>query len=199
MSLKELLGESYKDGMSFEEIETALSSRKLVDLESGDYVSKGKLTDALNKVKLAEDKVTNISKEFNDYKALKMTDEEKANEKAKQDADTLNSIMEENRRYKLKDKLYGSGYTTDEIQQLLDNDMSPETFASISAKRVEDALKKDKIKGIKDTARVPSADKGTDGIMPEITKEQFNKMSYNERVNLFKTDIETYNKLTKEK
>lgn len=160
MGLKELLGDAYKDGMSIDEIDTALSGKKLVDLESGEYVSKGKLTDALNKVKLAEDKAQKISQEYTDFKNSKMTDEEKANEKAKEDAETLNAIMEENRKYKLKDQLYDSGYTKDEVKQLLEADMSPEAFAKISTARVEAALKKDTAKGIKDTTVTPPAENG---------------------------------------
>jgi hypothetical protein len=41
-SLKELLGETYKEGMTFAEIETALNGKKLVDLSDGQYVSVGK-------------------------------------------------------------------------------------------------------------------------------------------------------------
>lgn len=199
MGLKELLGEAYKDGMTIEDIDTALSSKKLVDLESGDYVSKGKLTDALAKIAIAEKKANDISKEFTDYKNSQMTDEEKAKAKSEEDAETLKNIMEENRKYKLKDKLYDSGYTTEEVKQLLESDMSPETFAAISAKRVEEAVKKDKTKGIKDTTRLPSADKNADdnGLYPELTKEQFDKMSYNDRVNLYNNDPDTYNKLSK--
>ena len=37
MTLKELLGDKYKDGMSFEEIEAAMAGRKFADLTSGDY------------------------------------------------------------------------------------------------------------------------------------------------------------------
>ena len=35
-TIKELLGDAYKDGMTIEEVETALSGKKIVDLSSGD-------------------------------------------------------------------------------------------------------------------------------------------------------------------
>lgn len=44
-TLRELLGSSYKEGMTVEEAETALSGKKLVDLSTGDYVSKAKYDD----------------------------------------------------------------------------------------------------------------------------------------------------------
>ena len=35
MELKDLLGENYKDGMTIEEINTALANKKFVDLSGG--------------------------------------------------------------------------------------------------------------------------------------------------------------------
>ncbi len=43
--LRELLGTDYKDGMTVEEAEKILSSKNLVDLSTGDYVSKSKYID----------------------------------------------------------------------------------------------------------------------------------------------------------
>ena len=51
MGLKDLLGDSYKDGMTIEDIEKVLSDRKLADLSSGDYVSKGKYAELDKKYK----------------------------------------------------------------------------------------------------------------------------------------------------
>lgn len=44
MELKELLGDAYKEGMTFEEISTALSDKNLADLSTGEYVRKDKAT-----------------------------------------------------------------------------------------------------------------------------------------------------------
>ncbi len=43
--LRELLGESYKEGMTLAEAEKALEGKNLVDLSTGDYVSKAKYHD----------------------------------------------------------------------------------------------------------------------------------------------------------
>jgi hypothetical protein len=74
--------------------------------------------------------------------------------------------------------------------------MSPETFAKIAKARVDEAIKKNTAKGIKETTRQPSADTNgeTDGFTIGMTQEQFDKLSYNERVELFNSDRETYNK-----
>lgn len=44
-TLRELLGTSYKEGMTFEEAERALEGKRLVDLSTGEYVSKAKYED----------------------------------------------------------------------------------------------------------------------------------------------------------
>ena len=38
-TLKEILGEAYKDGITVEEIENAIANKKLVDISTGAYVS----------------------------------------------------------------------------------------------------------------------------------------------------------------
>lgn len=77
-NLKELLGEQYKDGMTFDEVETALSEKKLVDLSEGNYVSKDKyksLEDELknSQANLTESlaKIGNLEKGAGDNEALK--------------------------------------------------------------------------------------------------------------------------------
>lgn len=71
MDLKTLLGSAYKEGMTLEEINAALSNKKIADLESGAYVLKEK----------ADADLRNEKAEIQRLKAeldAKMTDEEKA-------------------------------------------------------------------------------------------------------------------------
>lgn len=90
-TLKELLGDNYKEGMTFADIETVLAGKNLADLSTGDYVSKGKLEGFKNRAETAEKKL-----------AERMTEEEKnlAAQQAKE-AETA-KILKENRylRYK---------------------------------------------------------------------------------------------------
>lgn len=44
-TLRELLGQSYKEGMTIEEAERALEGKRLVDLSTAEYVSKSKYDD----------------------------------------------------------------------------------------------------------------------------------------------------------
>lgn len=61
MTLKELLGDSYKDDITIAEIDKALASKNLVDLASGNYISKDKYDRVAQQ--LADEK-----KSFSDYK-----------------------------------------------------------------------------------------------------------------------------------
>lgn len=93
-TIKELLGDAYKDGMTIEEVETALAGRKIADLSSGDYVSKGKLTDYEMRAKKAEEELRK-----------RMTDDEK---RAQENADResyYKAIERENALYKYKAEL----------------------------------------------------------------------------------------------
>ena len=93
-TLKELLGEAYRDDMTLADIETAVASMKLADLSNGDYVHKGKLTDYERRMKEAEKKL-----------ADRLTEEEKAqDEVAKRDA-YYKQLEKENNRYKYIAKL----------------------------------------------------------------------------------------------
>lgn len=91
MDLKELLGDAYKDGMTFDEISTALASKKLADLSSGEYVKKD-FSEA-EKRRLEEEK-RELEKQLND----KLTDDEKAakiaEEKDKEIQKLLNQLKE---------------------------------------------------------------------------------------------------------
>ena len=65
-TLRELLGENYREGMTLDEIDTAIAGMKLADLKSGNYVSIEKANGFEKRAKEAEKKL-----------AEKLTDEEK--------------------------------------------------------------------------------------------------------------------------
>jgi hypothetical protein len=104
MDLKELLGEAYKDGMSFDEINTALSNKKLADLSTGKYVNK----DAADAEKT---RLENEKKDLENQLNAKLTDDEKtakiAAEKDKQ-IEKLMQQLKENTISGNKGKIMGS-------------------------------------------------------------------------------------------
>lgn len=74
MDIQELLGTDYKEGMTVDEINTALQGKKLADLSTGDYVRKD-FADATQKTKTQE-----LNKQIEDLKnqlSSKLTDDEK--------------------------------------------------------------------------------------------------------------------------
>ena len=93
-TLKDILGESYKENMTLAELETALADKKLADLSSGEYVSKGKLTDYERRAKEAEKKL-----------AERLTEEEKAQAKLAEREEYYKQLERENNRNKYISKL----------------------------------------------------------------------------------------------
>ena len=96
-TIRELLGDNYKDGMTFEEVETALSSMKLADLSKGEYVSKGKMTDIEARAKKAEDELRK-----------RMTDDEIRQQEIAERENHYKQIERENTIYKYKNDLSSS-------------------------------------------------------------------------------------------
>ena len=93
-SLKELLGDDYKEDMTIADIDGILSGKKVVDLATGDYVSKGKLTDAEKKAKDLEKKLTD-----------KLTDDEKAEAERQKTLEYYKDIEKKYNISKTKEKL----------------------------------------------------------------------------------------------
>lgn len=120
-TIRELLGEAYKDGMTFEEVESALSGKKLADLSSGEYVSKGKLSDYENRAKKAEEELRK-----------RMTDDER---KAQEIADRethYKAIERENSLYK---------YKADLAKSIKDNDILDNIASLYADGNYGDAIK----------------------------------------------------------
>lgn len=81
--LKELLGDAYKDGMTIDEVNTALKDRKIVDLASGEYVGKGKYDAAVKERDEARKERDEANEKHKDYDDLvKYRDEAEAAKKA---------------------------------------------------------------------------------------------------------------------
>lgn len=93
-TLKDILGEAYREDMTLADIESAIATMKLADLSSGEYVSKGKLTDYETRMKKAE-------------KALadKLTEEEKAQIELAKKEEYYKALEKENARNKYITKL----------------------------------------------------------------------------------------------
>ncbi len=93
-TIKELLGDAYKDGMTVDEVETALAGKKIVDLSSGDYVSKDKFANSESR-----------AKKFEDELRKRMTDDEKRTQEQADREAHYKAIERENALYKYKNDL----------------------------------------------------------------------------------------------
>lgn len=93
-TLKELLGDSYHDGMTLDDVDKVIAGMKLADLSTGDYVSKGKAQGFEDRAKKAE-------------KALadRMSEEEKAQAEIAKREEYYKQLERENSRNKYVVKL----------------------------------------------------------------------------------------------
>ena len=164
MTLKEILGDNYKEDMSVSEIDDIISKMKLADLSTGEYVAKGKLTEAEKTLKA-------LSKEYGEYKAARQTEEEKKAEEQSAELARIQAIEEENRLLKAKEQLIDNGFSKDEITYLMENEQSSAAFASIIEKRVQNASKQALAKDIKNNTEPPAAGNGDISGEPHSLRE----------------------------
>lgn len=91
-TLQEMLGDSYKEGMTFDEVATFFEGKNFADLSTGAYVDKNKY----------DNQVNNLTKQLNETKSQlneKLTDEEKSAKASQQQADRiaeLEGLLKEN-------------------------------------------------------------------------------------------------------
>ena len=172
--LKELMGDSYKDGMTAEEIGSFFNGKKYADLSTGNYVDKNKYS---NEVSTLQSKL----KEKEDLLNSKLTDDEKLS-KAQADKDA----EIENLKKMLKDNTITGNKNTvistmASVRELLDTKVEDKDFnsfvenvttedsaksndiAKYVAKITKDAYEKGKKDAIKDAMGNLGKGKGNDG------------------------------------
>lgn len=185
-TLKEILGSAYRDDMSLADIESAISSMKLADLSSGEYVSKGKLADYEARMKKAE-------------KALqdKMSEEEKAQAKLAEREEYYKQLEKENALNRFTAKLgktikdetvlaeVAGLFAEGEFSKAIDK--QNEYLANYHSE-LEKSIKTSLMQ--QNPQPNPQKDKGV------MTKEKFKTLSLAEKQQMATTDPETYKKMT---
>lgn len=123
MDLKALLGESYHDGMTIEEINTALAAKNLVDPETLPKSVKKEVFD-----KTASE-LAALKKQLKE----KMTDDETAAAAQKEIQERMAALEKENSLFKFKEQFLSGGYdakTANELAAAMaDGDMAKFTAA----------------------------------------------------------------------
>lgn len=174
MNLKEVLGDAYKEGMTFDEISNFFEGKKFADLSTGNYVDKNKYESEVSTLK------NQLSQKDTELKSKMSDDELKAKEQQQKDAlieqlqnqlkastitgnkNTVNSILAVSR-----DTL-DLGIDDKDFVEFVNNITSEDTdksnkIATYVSKIVKDAYEKGKKDATKDDMGTFGKSKGNGG------------------------------------
>lgn len=192
-----LLGADYVEGMSDADALAKLDEKNLVDLSKGDYVSKNKYSDAVQKASVAEEKATNAEKALNEIKDAQLSAEERAQKQlaeAMKAKDELNATLEAELNKAKVEKIFAGAGLADEQIDTLSSSVTPDTakeIVELMKANSEAAVKKAKEEALKDF-------KSPDGGKPAPEKT-FSEMSLDERTALKLSDPARYEQLKNSK
>ena len=187
MNIKDLLKDAYKEGMTLEEIETALES---VELPTDNSAELDKLKNALSKSNSEAAEYKRQLKEKMSADEIKAKEDAERQEKLQKDYDELvkKVAVSEN-----KAKLLALGYEdalATETAEAMANGELDKVFAN-QKKHLDAMEKKVRSEILKDT---PKPDGGNGSV--KITKADFDKMTYSERAKVYEENPEVYNEFT---
>ena len=187
MNIKDLLKDAYREGMSVEDIEKALAG---IEMPNDGSAEIERLTKALSK----------SNSEAAEYKRQlreKSTDEEA---KAREDAERMedlqskyDALLRESTVSKHKARFLALGYEESLATETAEAMVSGDTEKVFAAQKkhldsVEKKIREDALKG---------TPRPTGGNSSEtITKEQFDKMGYSERLKVYQDNPDIYKEFT---
>lgn len=173
MNLKEVLGDAYKEGMTFEEVSNFFEGKKFADLSTGNYVDKNKYESEVNSLKTQlSEKDTALKNKMSDDEKAKLAQQEKDAEIEKLKTMLTNNTISGN-----KNTVNGITLSAREILGLDANDESYIAFvdnittedttkssniATYVSKLVKDAYEKGKKDATKDDMGNLGKGKGND-------------------------------------
>jgi hypothetical protein len=186
MKLKDLLKDAYKDGMTVEEIESALADVEVPADQSAE----------IERLKNANSKLSSENAEWKRKHREALSDEER---KAQETADLIAKLQEENATLtresnvsKHKARFLGMGYdealANDAAVAMTDGDM--EKLFSYQQKHQEAFEKKIRADAMKGTKK-PVGDKESGA----VTREQLAKMSISERYKFYQENPDEYKQI----
>lgn len=184
-TLRELLGENYREDMTLEEVNSAISNMKLADLKTGNYVSVEKANGLEKRAKEAEKKL-----------AEKLTDEEKA--KAEQEereryyADLERQLAIS--KYEKSLDFLGDASLISEVANLYAEGNIIEATKKISDFKAKSDIALEKKVRTENMQKNPEGSAQVDsGVM---TKEKLKTLSLQEKQKFYSENKEEYIKLT---
>lgn len=186
MNLKEVLGDAYKEGMTFEEVETALEKVTVPEDNSAEIE---RLKNALSK---SNSEAAGYKKQLRE----KMTEDEQKKQKEQEEREELQSkydkLLRESVIAKNKAKLVALGYEealADETAEAMADGDSDKVFAN-QQKHLASFEKKVRAEALKDTPKpTPDGDSKT------MTLEKFRKLNPTERHKFYTEHPEEYKEL----
>ena len=187
MDIKALLGDTYKEGMTLTEIETALAA---VELPTDNT--------EIERLKAAVSKSNSEAAELKKQLRTKLTEDEVAKLKDAEDREKLqsdyNALLTKVTISENKAKLLAIGYDdklADETAEAMVNGELEKVFTN-QKKHMENLEKKIRADVLKETPKPAPGGAGGKG----ITQEQFDAMGYTERLKVFNEQPELYNEFT---
>lgn len=192
MDIKELLGEAYKEGMSVEDINNVLADKTFVDPTT---LPKSVAKDLFDK-KVSE--LAKKSKEFEEYKQLHMSEEEKSKNLIDEANKIKSDYLKKSAKLDVEQILIQSGLKPNEYENVIDSlvtENSEESKARATAlvelvsthsKQVEENFKKE-LRG-----SLPSTG---DEQGDNVTKDDFDKMTLTQKMKFREEYPEEYQNL----
>lgn len=161
------------------------------------------IQDLLNRIATLERKADKASAEAADYKKKwkeSLSSQEQASiEKAEQEAEReekFNQLKRENSINKLEKTYLGLGYLASEAERMAAAEVDGDFDVKTQVMREVDARKKKEIEAEFLKSR-PEINAGAGGENPNISKQDFEKMGYLQRIEFKNKYPETYKKFTK--
>lgn len=124
-TLKELLGSSYKDGMTVEEIDTALSTRNLIDSSLTPVIDKSTFDKTASEL-------AKYKKELNDLKGKNLTAEEQVAQALKEAQDAKSNYAKELAKVKATEVLIKAGLSEKDYAGILPGIVSEDAEHSVN-------------------------------------------------------------------
>lgn len=185
MDLKKYLGKKYKEGMTFEEIQQALA-----DLPEPDSVVDKEEYDKMKKLKdEASKEASSWKKKYNSTLSEKEQLEIAQNEANEELQNNYDALLRKTTIAERKAELVELGYDAKLAQETAEA-MADGDFSKVIANQSKfaESVKKNTTDELLKNTKTPEGGNGTEG----MTKEQFNKLSIQEKQNLLDTDPTTF-------
>lgn len=191
--LKELMGDSFKEDLTGEEIKNFFESSVV---KSGKYVPLDKFTDMEKKAKNA----ANLQKELDTYKSAQMTEQEKTQQALEQSQAYIKDLEKKLCRKSVEQVLSEGGLAETDYKDIIDSlvledeeksKQLAKTLVTTFNNKVEAQVKTKMAEQLAQSGAKPQgAESG------EITKEEFNKMTYSQQIKLAETNPKLFEKLS---